>query len=369
MMRLMVVFTIFVLAGVSYAQSNSCDELVDAALEETDETCFTIGRNEVCYGHNNVEAFDDNGEVVYELASIGDVTDIVNVSKIQTAELDPEANTWGIVLMRLQANVQGTIPGQPVTFLLFGDAQLTQTPLDDEATTHGFILQSGIGTSECGDMPAGGVIFQSPEGTQKLNLNLNAVDITAGSTLFAQLTADGTLQVALIEGTADVEVNGITVTLAEETAVEMPVDAAGLALQPPTSVDPFDVSPITAIIELLPGEPTVISCPVGQGTVSASEGLVYFQNSDGPHFPDLEGAFSYSVAIDGVPLPAISEVFFDPTDEGMPAYRQLFDAGVLRAGTYTLSYVGNLNQTITDPLDETWGPATWEWTCELIVEG
>lgn len=368
MARWGMLIVIVVLASVAYAQSDTdCDEIVTTALEETDETCFTIGRNEVCYGHYQVTAYDDAGEPVMTLAEIGDVTDIVDIAKIQTAELNLDDDQWGIVLMRLQANVQGSIPGQPVTFLLFGDAQLSHTQ-NESSTAHGFVLTSGIGTNECGDLPTGGVIFQSPEGPQQLNLTLNNVDITAGSTLFAQLTADGTLQVALIEGDAQVSFDGVTQPLEPETAVQIPIGDDGLAESPPQAVENFDINPITEIVKLLPGDPTVVSCPVGQGTISAPEGLVYFQNSDGPHFPDIADVFSYSVAIDGVPLPAVSDVFFDPTDAGMPAYRQLFDAGVLRAGEYTLSYVGNVNREITDPLDQTWGPATWEWECTLIVE-
>lgn len=350
-------------SGISVAQSgNTCDSLVETALTTADESCFAMGRNQVCYGNVMSDAADANGLAISDFDSPGDEVEVNSVHQISTSPLNIDEGLWGIVLMRLQANIEGTIPGQAVTFLIFGDAELEQVTTD-ESEAHAFVLKSGIGTSECNDLPTGGLIFQSSAGKQQVQLTLNGVDISAGSTVFARITEENTLSIALIEGHAAIVADGVSQQLSERTQVHIPLDREGHAHGRPSEPKPFNSSPLNDIMQLLPGDPYLIACEVNKKVETAPAGLIYLQISDGPHFPSAVDLFEFEATLEGIPLPAITDTFLDGGH-----VKQIFDLGVLEPGEYAMSFTGRVTQTITDPLNQTWGPEEWSWTCKLMVE-
>src|SRR5690606_24390666 len=107
------------------------------------------------------------------------------------------AGTWGVSLLKAQANLPDTLPGQNVTFLLYGGAAL------DNATARmeGVILNTGLSGTNCETMPQAAVLMQSPAGTQ-VTMNINGADLTLGSTLHFTAQANGQLTISTISGTA-----------------------------------------------------------------------------------------------------------------------------------------------------------------------
>lgn len=118
-----------------------CSTLVEAALETTDSACSGTGRNQVCYGNTFSELTARAGVPEPTFRAVGDQADLIAVDSLQLSELDVIAEQWGVVLMQAQANLPDTLPGQNVTFLLFGDvaardlSDAAQPTADVTATT------------------------------------------------------------------------------------------------------------------------------------------------------------------------------------------------------------------------------------------
>lgn len=354
-------FLLPIVFAPTQAQSgNNCDAVIESALESVDEACFTMNRNEVCYGHNQITAVGeaDNQLVGFDLP--GDVAAINSVKSITTAPLVPEDDIWGVAMLRLQANLEGTIPGQAVTFLVFGDAELEQVTHTD-SETHAFVFSSGVGESSCGEIPEGGLLFQSPEGDQKLDITLNNIEISAGSALFVQFTVERTLRIAVIEGEAEITSFETTETLTTNTQLQVPLDVDGLADGIPRDLSEFDAAPLDAMLRLLPGDPQIAPC--GGLSAQVEPGMIYVVASDGPHYPGIADSFDFQASMDGQALPAVTDIVYNNEQ-----YQQVFDVGVLAEGEYAIEFNSSLNENITDPLGQNWGPEQWSYTCALSVQ-
>lgn len=113
---------IFASAQVTQAQEDAtCPDVVQTALEQIDMACAETGRNEVCYGHIAVGA---EGASDLSFTAVGDIARITAVDRLTLSPYDDKEVTWGLALMQIQANIPATIPGQNVTFLMFGDVTL-----------------------------------------------------------------------------------------------------------------------------------------------------------------------------------------------------------------------------------------------------
>lgn len=112
--------TVFVVT----AQANNCSALLEEALFAIEDNCDATGRNEACYGYNQVSAsfIDEVGGDFFTQPS--DISDIAKLETIRTAGLNLESGIWGVALMNIQANIPNTLPGQNVTFMLMGDVEV-----------------------------------------------------------------------------------------------------------------------------------------------------------------------------------------------------------------------------------------------------
>jgi hypothetical protein len=162
------------------AQTN-CPELVSQALEAVDANCNAAGRNEACYGYDQVEAsflVDVADDFFSQVAAISPVADI---ETIRTAPLNTETGVWGVAVMNIQADLPNTIPGQSVTFVLLGDVEVENAVAPDEA----FVPSEGMEVTV--NIPSGANVRSGP-GT-----NFNVVGgLQNGQTVLADgLSEDG----------------------------------------------------------------------------------------------------------------------------------------------------------------------------------
>lgn len=127
--------------AVAAAQELTCPDIVQQALAATDAACSDVGRNQACYGNINLEAIPQEG-ISFEFSQPGDLVDVAGVQTLALSPLDEQAAIWGVAVMKVQANLPDTLPGQNVTFLLFGDVEITN------AVTPG-------GVEDVADAPAG----------------------------------------------------------------------------------------------------------------------------------------------------------------------------------------------------------------------
>lgn len=106
------------------AQANQCSIFLDEALSALEDNCDGTGRNEACYGYNQISAsfISDVSDDFFTQPS--DKSAIAELASINTAPFNANNSTWGVALMNIQANLPNTLPGQSVTFILMGDMEV-----------------------------------------------------------------------------------------------------------------------------------------------------------------------------------------------------------------------------------------------------
>ncbi len=279
---------LIILMGVSIvaiAQDGICPTLVQQALDAIADNCGGLDRNIACYGYNGVNAAFTEPVPPDFFTQPADRTGLTTVQSIETAPLNIEADTWGVAVMSVQANVPNTLPGQAVVFLLIGDARVENavpsdeafiaadpvaiettvaanirsgpslnhnviasappgTPLEADgrsadgawyrvvfngipgwvslstistaagltelpAITDGnrspmqaFYFNTGPGQPHCNEAP-NSVVIQGPRGIT-VNLSVNGADISIGSTIVLTDNGDGTFQLWVLDGHAQI---------------------------------------------------------------------------------------------------------------------------------------------------------------------
>lgn len=116
------------------AQSDACADFVKAALEATNKACADTGVNQACYGNVSLKAEAQAGVNDFVFDAPGKIVDLATIKSLQLSVLNAEDKTWGVVLMRIRANLPGTVTGQAATMLVFGDVQL-QSAVPTPSTT------------------------------------------------------------------------------------------------------------------------------------------------------------------------------------------------------------------------------------------
>ncbi|MEQ8672079.1 MAG: hypothetical protein RLP44_08075 [Aggregatilineales bacterium] len=232
-------------AQATQAQTNSdetCPALVETALEAVDEFCANTGRNQACYGNFNLEAQARATAEDFRFEDIGDIANVSDITSLRLNGMNEENGEWGVVLLRLQTSLPDTLPGQNVTFILFGEVEVTNA-VDEEQIESGemtpmqaFYLTTGIGDAQCSEAPDSGLIVQTPEGVGEVAFTVNEVDVQMGSTVLFQANPDGEdgeMTVTTIEGAAALNLDGEAFPIIEGTMARMPLQRIGGRLRPP----------------------------------------------------------------------------------------------------------------------------------------
>ncbi len=106
------------------AQVDDCPALVQTAIKAVGDLCAVTGLNQACYGNLSLKADPQPGVTSFVFDKPGDTARIANVKSLRVDPFDEVKKEWGVALMRLQANIPDTLPGQSVSFLVFGNVQL-----------------------------------------------------------------------------------------------------------------------------------------------------------------------------------------------------------------------------------------------------
>lgn len=221
---------LFVAPGLAFVQATDCPQIVETALDAADEFCADTGRNQACYGHIALAADlrGDVADVVFEQP--GDMVDVVSLDTLRLNPMDVETDEWGVALMRLQANLPDTLPGQNVTFLMFGDVEIRNAVAEDDPPNteihamQAFYLRTGIGDAPCEGAPQSGLVVQTPEGVGAVVFNINGVDVEMGSTVFFQADAEEGMTVSTLEGATHVSDELGSQPILAGTWVRIPLD-------------------------------------------------------------------------------------------------------------------------------------------------
>src|SRR5688572_4342069 len=125
------------------AQAQQCTPLVTAALQSVQEACADTGRNQACYGNDLLEAQFQPGFSAVPFSEPGETVDVTGLRTLQSSSADPTSQVWGIGLLRLQANLQDTLPGQTITMIILGGTQVENAiAANPNATTVELAAQS-----------------------------------------------------------------------------------------------------------------------------------------------------------------------------------------------------------------------------------
>jgi LysM repeat protein len=253
--RLIILVGILVLAGCNLAQNPeeptpevlstpttnhlTCSDVVKAAVKTASAACDSLSRNQACYGNTKVEAqLQPNAQTTFN--SPGDIVGLTVLKRLSAAPLDEQTQIWGISVLKAQANLPDILPGQNVTFLLFGDATINNISSKMDTV----ILKTGLSGTTCTDAPDA-VLLQAPEKTQA-TLKINGASITLGSTLYLTATQNGKLTIATIEGAAIISAFNTTRIVQPGAQTSLPLGTSdGLqVIGPPSELEPYDLQSI-----------------------------------------------------------------------------------------------------------------------------
>ncbi|HRE47710.1 MAG TPA: hypothetical protein PLD47_08295 [Aggregatilineales bacterium] len=276
---------VFPLIGTR-AQDDGCNDLVIKALETTSANCLDIGRGEACYGNVKLSA-EARDDVPTDQFVFNQPKDRVKVETIKTLKMNPLDLTtaeWGVSYMRIRANLPDTAAGQFVTVLMFGDTQVRDASVELNKDTgseapytpmQAFYFRTGIGDAkgagQCNQFPTSGVLIQTPKGGQKINLLVNEVELSVGSTILLESpgepetlgeladsdgkekpdNAPSEMRITTFEGEAKVTVNGVTTVVGPGQQARVELDENSRPVSEPTTTEYQTESGLNALINLV----------------------------------------------------------------------------------------------------------------------
>lgn len=314
--------------------AEDCPAIVQAALTAADASCSTTGRNQACYGNVQLVAVPQPNAAEFVFNQPGDKVDVSGLQSLQLSSMDEVNQQWGVAVMRLQANLPDTLPGQNVTLVLFGNVELTPavsapitlditakskanvrgtpstsgavvgslasgqtimadgrnsdstwlriqledgnsgwvfanliTPSGDVSTLaevdangpatpqsqfgagQAFYFKSSGVDTPCAEAP-NGLLIQSPAGAQRVELTVNDVTLSIGSTAFLQTAGDtsGEMTVSALSGLIQIEAGGVTQNVIEGAQSSVTLDAEGKAAGTPSDPQPYDSTLLTPVV-------------------------------------------------------------------------------------------------------------------------
>lgn len=212
-------FIIFLLVLLCFssvlAQDNTCSALVQEALAAVQDACAETGRNQACYGNISLTATPREGARNFTFQQQGDLANVADLETLRLRSLDPAENIWGIALMKLQANLPDTLPGQNVTFLMFGDVEVRNAvePAPELKTVsvtanNGINVRGGPGTgySVIGSLAKGETTISNGQNAEGTWLRIQLPDSGALGWVRQDLvTADGDTGILTAVDAGDVE--------------------------------------------------------------------------------------------------------------------------------------------------------------------
>lgn len=274
------------------AQENICETIVQDAIRIVQDECAPTDRNQACYGYVQLEATPRDGVENFSFEQAGDIANVADLETLRLSALDEDTNTWGIALMKLQANLPASLPGQNVTFVLFGNVEIRNAvePSEELATIEisandGINVRSGPSTDYrvVGSLARGETVTANGRNADGSWLRIQVPDSDALGWVFAQLvTTDGDASTLSVVDASATEVpftpmqafyfsTGIGTT----NCTEAPPD--GILVQTPQGAGKIELRAndvdiqlgSTAFLQAQAGADLTISVVEGEGVVTA----------------------------------------------------------------------------------------------------
>lgn len=210
--------------GSALAQIQRCADIVQKAFASVDQFCEQTSRNEACYGNISMEVEPQPTVTDFNFSQTGDIESVGEILSMHLDGMDELKGVWGLALMRVQASLPDSLPGQNATIILFGDVEIEQHAEITENPMQAFYLQTGLGHPRCSEVPQHGLLIQTPEGAREVAFNINGLDIVLGSTVLFQASVEEGMTITPIEGSAVVEMDGKQYPVVAGTQIHIPLN-------------------------------------------------------------------------------------------------------------------------------------------------
>ena len=128
-MKWSILTLLLLLCLVPVLAQDECPAFVPNILQSVEDTCTDLSRNQACYGNAKINTVAREGVADFTFESSGDIANIGDIELLELESLSLTEETWGIALLKLQANLPDTLPGQNVLMVLFGNVDL-ETPAE-----------------------------------------------------------------------------------------------------------------------------------------------------------------------------------------------------------------------------------------------
>lgn len=233
----------------------ACEKLIASAIQVSDQTCQRIGTNQVCYGNDRLTSDIIGDPDEFDL--VGDVLGVDKLLSLQASPLNMAENLWGVAVFKLQANLEGTVPGQNVTFLVFGDTDITNASGDMSA----FYFSTGFSGIKCNGVDFDGLQVNTPDGAG-IKFSANGVELVIEGNAVLTANPGGQMNVTLVTGSGTVTANGVTQAMAPGMHVSVSIDENLEASGAPSEPQALAPEQASMVCDL-----TGIGCPPGETSI------------------------------------------------------------------------------------------------------
>jgi hypothetical protein len=272
---------------------------------------------------------------------------------LYASPLDMINDLWGVAVLKLQANMPGTVPGQNVTFLVFGDTSIENTSGDMSA----FYFATGFSGVTCSQVPFDGMLIEMPDGAG-ISFQANGVDFLLQGDAILQAKRGEELTVSMIEGTGIVRADDQIREFGPGTSVSVPMsedlNPTGPPSEPEALLDeeallgchflgvgcPPEVEvairpPTSTPGGVDPGLPTNTSVPVASGEPTNTP-VPLSTNTSAPNPTDTSSSAPTDTPVPGAtdtPVPPATNTPVPPTSTNTPVAGSCSDITVSAGGS------------------------------------
>ena len=353
---LLMTIVIFLLSvGIIVAQAEPCADIVERAFSAVDRSCQETGRNEVCYGNIALDAIPQAQVRDFNFSHTGDIENVSRIQSLQLHGMDEARGEWGLALMRLQATLPESLPGQNATIILFGDVGIERRVDMEQNPMQAFFLETGLGHPRCSEVPQHGLIVQTPHGAGEVKLNINGLDVVMGSTVLFQAQAGEAMQITTIEGSAVIEMDGQQFPVLAGTQVSIPLDDNLNAIGTPSLPESYAFDDVAAMPTSLLEREIEIAPPMPSDRLEQTTDLLV--NGLAPCGIDELAACDTMLPVlarlTDVANIALWDVVYDPVADVIPLAANTLDTvenTVENTVDNTVDAVGNTVDTVVEPV-------------------
>ncbi|MEO0563590.1 MAG: hypothetical protein AAF125_15890, partial [Chloroflexota bacterium] len=263
------------------APPNPFHAIANQAIADANQRCGGLARNTACYGARSVRASFSELTDQIDFDEPSDTVDVTNILGIESAPLDPNTQQIGVAIMRLNANIPNTLPGQAVVLVLLGDISL-QNEVPPESA---FVAADAIAIVTTREEP----LYAGPTTT------FNTVETVApSSVLLADGFSEDRMMMRVVTETGVAWIDSTAVTTSGNEADTLPIITSSsygamqaFTLTPGVGTPSCADAPDALMVQTPQGNPITLRINGAEVTVSST--VVFRPENDRMELAVLDG--------------------------------------------------------------------------------